>query len=282
MTTPPVPLMCFACRQPLSLVALGPVVCSTCGEHYEAGPMHLRTEPDKHLFRMYRRKYLLNKALNNNGLVSYSLLPDSSVSLPDRPDVIRFREFIEAELGEGTVLDVGCGSMPLAGYLQFADRSRYHFVGIDPLDGDRYEGYRIVGVSELIPIQGNAVDAVVFGTSLDHVCDITDSIRESRRVVKSGGRILVWMSDTTRPVKERLRNWLKDARESLRLGYWVRRYRVYPNYTVFEIPRGAVDPFHSYFESPDRVIREFERADCRLVRRVVHSEGEVFLAFAAP
>ena len=243
--------------------------------------MQLRTEPDKHLFRMYRRKYLRNKALNNNGLVSYSLLAESSVSLPDRPDVTRFREFIQAEVCEGTVLDAGCGSMPLAGYLQFADRSRYRFVGIDPIDGPNYEGYRIVGVSELMPIQDGAVDAVIFGTSLDHVCDLTRSIRESRRVLRAGGRIVVWMSDTTRPFKERVRSWLKDLRESVRAGYPIRRYRVYPNYTVFEVPRGAVDPFHSHFESPDLIIREFERAHCRLVRRVEHSEGEIFLAFAA-
>jgi len=244
-------------------------------------PTRLKTEPDKHLFRMYRKKYLLNKALNNNGFISYSQLPQESVSLPDRPDVMRFREFIQSEVHAGTVLDVGCGPLPLAGYLEFSDKSQYCFVGIDPIDGTSYEGYRIVGVSELIPIHDNAVDAVIFGTSLDHVCNLTHSVRESRRVVKSGGRILVWMSDSTRPLAERIRNWLKDIRESLRLGYPVRRYRVYPDYTVFEVPRGAVDPFHSYFESPDLIIREFERADCRLVRRVEHSQGEIFLAFAA-
>jgi ubiquinone/menaquinone biosynthesis C-methylase UbiE len=281
MTSPPIPLMCFVCRRPLDLPSQGVVECPQCGERFEAEPARLRTQPDKHLFRMYRRKYLLNKALNNNGLVSYNLLAATSVSLPDRPDVRRFREFIQTEVAEGTVLDIGCGAMPLAGYLQFSDLSRYRFVGIDPLDGPSYEGYRIVGVSELMPIRDHAVDAVIFGTSLDHVCDLARTIRESRRVVRREGRVLVWMSDTRKPLRERFRKWLQDARESLRLGYWVRRYRIYPDYTVFEVPRGAVDPFHSYFESPDLIIREFERAGCRLVRQTTHSEGEVFLAFAA-
>lgn len=243
--------------------------------------MRFKTGPDKHLFRMYRRKYLLNKALNNNGLISYSQLPEGSVSLPDRADVVRFREFIQSEVHAGTVLDVGCGPLPLAGYLHFPDKSRYCFVGIDPIDGTSYEGYRIVGASELIPIQDASVDAVVFGTSLDHVCDLTRSIQESRRVVRGEGRIVVWMSDSSRPpFVERVKTWLKDARASIRLGYPVRRYRVYPNYTVFEVPRGAVDPFHSYFESPDLIIREFARVGCRLVRREAHSKVENFLSFA--
>lgn len=242
--------------------------------------MRLKTSPDKHLFRMYRRKYLVNKVLNNNGFISYHLLPEGSVSLPVRPDVARFRAFIESEIHSGTVLDVGCGPLPLAGYLHFADKSRYCFVGIDPIDGTSYEGYRIVGASELMPIQDASVDAVVFGTSLDHVCDLTRSMQEARRVVKHEGRILVWMSDSKRPTVERIKTWLYEVRMSFRLGYPVRRYRVYPNFAVFEVPRGAVDPFHSYLESPKVVIREFERAGCRLVRHEVYSAIEHFLSFA--
>jgi hypothetical protein len=89
------------------------------------------------------------------------------------------------------------------------------------------------------------------------------------------------MSDNSQPpLLKRIRPWLKDVRASIRLGYPVRRYRVYSNYTVFEVPRGAVDPFHSYFESPDLIIREFERVGCRLVRRESHSKVENFLSFA--
>ena len=280
MNSPPIPLMCYVCRQPLSVPKAGSHECVHCGERYIASRMRLKTEPDRHLFRIYRRKYLQNKVLNNNGLVSYSQLPDGSVSLPDRPDVSRFRHFIQLEASSGTILDVGCGPMTLAGYLQFPDKNRYSFIGLDPIDGTDYEGYRIVGASEFIPIQDNSVDAVVFGTSLDHVCDLTRSIQESCRVVTSSGRIIVWMGDSTQPLRERIRTWLKDARASLRQGYWVRRYWVYPNFSVFEVPRGAVDPFHSYFESPDRIIRAFEQAGCRLVRRESHSKLENFLSFA--
>jgi SAM-dependent methyltransferase len=243
--------------------------------------MRLKTESDKHLFRMYGKKYLLNKVLNNNGLVSYSQLPEGSVSLPDRADVTRFREFIRSEVDEGTLLDVGCGPLPLPGYLNFPDKSRYCFIGIDPIDGSGFDGYRIIGASELLPIQDGSVDAVIFGTSLDHVCDLSRSIEESRRVIKETGRILVWMSDCSRPLAERIRTWLKDMRRSLRLGYPVRRYWVYPNFTVLEVPRGAVDPFHSYFETPEMIIREFERAGCRLVRHETLSKVENFLSFAA-
>lgn len=281
MTLPPIPLMCFVCSRALRVTSIGAFGCPHCGERYDLQPRRLRTEPDKHLFRMYRKKYLLNKALNNNGFVSYSQLPEGSVSLRDRADVARFRDFIHSEVRAGTVLDVGCGPLPLAGYLEFPDKSQYCFVGIDPIDGTSYEGYRIVGVSELMPIQDESVDAVVFGTSLDHVCDLTRSIQEARRVVKDDGRIVVWMSDNKKPpLIKRIETWLYEARMSFRLGYSVRRYRVYPNFAVFEVPRGAVDPFHSYFESPEMIVREFERAGCRLVRHEAHSAIEHFLSFA--
>lgn len=281
MTPPPIPLICIACTRTLSVKSAGAFACPHCGEPYDAQPTRLKTEPDKHLFRLYRRKFLLNKVLNNNGFVSYSQLPEGSVSLRDRADVSRFRDFIHSEVRAGTVLDVGCGPLPLAGYLEFPDKSKYCFVGIDPIDGTSYEGFRIVGVSELIPIQDKSVDAVVFGTSLDHVCDLTRSIHEARRVVKDNGRIVIWMSDNKRPpLIKSIETWLYQIRMSFRLGYPVRRYRVYPNFAVFEVPRGAVDPFHSYFESPEMIVRAFERAGCRLVRHEAHSPIEHFLSFS--
>jgi hypothetical protein len=89
------------------------------------------------------------------------------------------------------------------------------------------------------------------------------------------------MSDSSQTLAGRARKWVKDAVTSLRLGYSVRRYRVYPNFTVLEIPRGAVDPFHRFFESPDLIVKKFERTSCRLVRREAFSKDEHFLCFAA-
>ncbi len=118
MITPPqLSLMCFACSSALEVKSHGQTACVKCGEKYEVNPGRLKTQADKHLFRMYRKDYLLNKVLNNNGLVSYSQLPDGSLSLPSRADVARFRAFIQSHLAGGVVLDVGCGPLPLAGYL---------------------------------------------------------------------------------------------------------------------------------------------------------------------
>ena len=88
------------------------------------------------------------------------------------------------------------------------------------------------------------------------------------------------MSDNSRSLIQQARSWITDMVKSTRVGYSVRRYRVYPNFTVLEIPRGAVDPFHSYFESPDKIVREFGRVGLRLVRREDHSRDEIFLSFA--
>jgi SAM-dependent methyltransferase len=280
MIPPQVSLMCFACCHALKVQSQGKFACGVCGEAYEVKPTRLKTQADKHLFRMYRKDYLLNKVLNNNGFVSYSQLPDGSLSLSSRQDVARFRSFIQSQVAGGVVLDVGCGPLPLAGYLDFSDKSPYCFIGIDPIDGTSYDGFRIVGASELLPIQDATVDAVIFGTSLDHVCNLERSIRESKRVVRPDGRILVWMSDNSRSLIQRAKSWITDMVNSIRVGYPVRRYRVYSNFTVLEIPRGAVDPFHSYFESPEKIVRKFGRVGLHLVQREDHSRDEIFLSFA--
>ncbi len=87
-----------------------------CCEEYEIGKDYLKTFFDKKLFNIFRRDYLLNKVLNNNGYISYQFLKESSISLPDRKDVKRFRSFVQKNHYGSVILDIGCGTMNIPGY----------------------------------------------------------------------------------------------------------------------------------------------------------------------
>ena len=258
---------CISCGAPIPLTSTGDVTCDQCGEPYFAADGYLRTYFDPKLFAEFKKDFLLNKVLNNNGHIGYQFLQEGSLSLPDRPEVIRFRQFVEDHLHGTRVLDIGCGVMALPGYLALPNRSTLELIGLDPIDDNSFEGTRLVAVSEYIPLHDHTIDSVIFATSLDHVCNMKRTLEEVRRVLVPGGTVIVWMSDRGSPLIERVKNWLRARRDSWRKGYDVGKYYVYrnyPNWTVLGVPPGGVDPFHSYFETPEMIERIFRRAGFRL------------------
>lgn len=250
----------------------------------------------------FPRRYRLYKALCNNGAISYQELAAGSLSLPERGDVGEFAAFL-ARFARGTdrVLDIGCGPLPVPGYLQGLRLAGARLLGLDVYPTE-FEGFRITGCAEFLPLSDGGVDVVVFATSLDHVCDLDATLREVRRVLPAGGRCCVWMSDRKpywkqflfhdRPERGFLRRLCIDLpkqvganlRDGRRLWYGVfhyfthGRYWDYDNGSVFYCPPGAVDPFHSFFESPAEVTALAARHDLALVARESGSNG-VFLAF---
>lgn len=71
-------------------------------------------------------------------------------------------------------------------------------------------------------------------------------------------------------------------RRNYSAGYRTDRYYVYPDYTVFEIPRGGVDPFHSHFESPKKIENAFIKQGLVFEDQKYHDKNEVFLTFCKP
>jgi len=270
---------CITCGAAFDDRRVGLFACNTCGEKYEIAEGYLKTQFDKKLFNSFRKDYLLNKVLNNNGYISYQQLQEGSISLPEREDVIRFRNFLRNNLYGRRILDMGCGVMETPGYLMLNYSDQYELIGLDPIDDNNFSGFRIVGCSEFVPLPDECIDTVIFATSMDHVCNLKKTINETQRLLCYDGKVIVWMSDRSAHTFDRLKNWLRRRRDSWRLGYSVDKYYVYPNWTVLGVPLGGVDPFHSYLETPRKIIRLFSNAGMKLTAQERHSNVEVFLSF---
>jgi SAM-dependent methyltransferase len=233
----------------------------------------------------FPRRYPLYRALCNNGFVSYHELAEGSVSLPSRADVAEFGAFLAERIPAGArVLDVGCGPLATPGYLESVKARGGEFAGLD-IYPTTFAGLRITGCAEFLPLRDGCLDAVIFATSLDHVCDLHATLREVRRVLRPGGGCFIWMSDRKPYWREFffcrptalgvLRRVLLSLPKQIMLNFHARRrllYGVthyftrgrfweYANGSVFYCPPGAVDPFHSFFESPAEVVSLASRHD---------------------
>lgn len=249
------------------------------------------------------RAWLRHQVLQNNGFIAYHFLKEGSLSLPERPDVQEFGRFIARHTSPAgstssppVLLDIGSGTLPLPGYLMPV---RHHtLIGLDPFPSMEFPGLMIVGCCEFLPLADASVDAVVFGTSFDHLMDYSRSLQEVARVLKPGGRILIWMGDRSGYVAH-----LKSLRRSAgwrRLWRQVRyamvrcwqpdslaavdpdRFFVYPNDVVLSIPDGAVDPFHTMHEYPAWVRKLFLEHGFVHRDEANHGPNLVLLAFAKP
>lgn len=315
---------CVKCRYPLRVpdTECGSLNCAHCGFQYEYAEHYLRYNYDDLLYHRYRKPYLLWKVLSNNGYIAYQFLKEGSLSLAGRSDVAHFKDYILSQVTAGKVLDIGCGILEVPGYLDFEDKSPFDFYGLDPIDDRSFRGVRITGCSEYTPFQDDTFDAIVFATSLDHMCSLEATLVESHRILKHGGKIIIWMGDRKglsllRKAKNRattlsglmrcanrdrslsrLSQVTKDGvwnlahflitqakvsvMASLRIkrhGFISKRYVVYPNYTVLYIPNGGVDPFHSFFEGPQELIKLMRKAKFKHDSLLYNNKNEVFLSF---
>lgn len=105
------------------------------------------------------------------------------------------QKHLEQELAGGVVLDLGCGGQ------KFDERA----VGVDLRpSGELGVGANVwhpskaevsCDVTELTPFQDCQVDAVVAKHLLEHIMDIPKAVREWRRVLKPGGKMVIVCPD---------------------------------------------------------------------------------------
>jgi len=91
-----------------------------------------------------------------------------------------------------TCLDVGCGILPLPGYMKHAPSVK--FTGVDPMTGGRRDFSFVQCKAEELPFRDREFDAVLFATSIDHIEHPTRAVAECFRVLKPGGYVIVWGS----------------------------------------------------------------------------------------
>ena len=89
-----------------------------------------------------------------------------------------------AQRADVRVLDVGCGVKPY--YPFFADAAR-EYVGVDVVDNPAAD---LRGPIENLPVADGSFDVVVCTQVLEHADDPARAVRELRRVVAPGGRVL--------------------------------------------------------------------------------------------
>ena len=124
------------------------------------------------------------------------------------------------------ILDVGCGEG--AHSYRLAERFGFSVVGIDPvprqvdvataglesLDADVARRIRFVpGAAEALPVEDGAADLVWCRDVLVHVADLERAYAEFRRVLRDGGRALVYQMFATDRLEPREAEWLWRALE---------------------------------------------------------------------
>ncbi len=100
-----------------------------------------------------------------------------------REPLARWLEAEAARAGGLRVLDVGCGIKP---YLPFFEPHVAEYVGVDVADS----GAELEGTVEEIPVPDGSFELVLCTQTLEHASDPGRAVRELRRVVAPGGRVL--------------------------------------------------------------------------------------------
>lgn len=123
---------------------------------------------------------------------TFTGFPTHSCAVSGHPVGHFFKYYCRPQL-RGAVLDIGCGPQPVPSYLDGYPLDLIR--GIDPIsepDDHPFEFER--ALAESLPWPDESFDIAVSGTSLDHVLLLDESYSEIRRVLKAGGKFLVWVA----------------------------------------------------------------------------------------
>ena len=99
---------------------------------------------------------------------------------------------IMSQAGAGLFLDVGCGPLPLPGYMA-SSNDRISWIGVDPFCGDVARRFPFVqALGEYLPFRPQVFDGVLYAGVIDHVIDPWRSLERARSIIKPEGKLFVW------------------------------------------------------------------------------------------
>jgi len=102
-----------------------------------------------------------------------------------------FRSLVEVHT-TGRVLDVGCGVFGRPYYLMSYPAELIS--GLEPLASFEMPDFELVrGISEYMPSRDESFSTIISATSLDHCMSLDRSLAEMRRVLRPGGKLLLWV-----------------------------------------------------------------------------------------
>lgn len=209
-------LACPACRGRL-LDCVEGLVCDECGRSFPrvAGLVDLRLESDRYLDldaerAKAERLHALEPETDLSGLAAayYAITDDVLDARRDRflrhiAGAERRGETLAARLPRtGRILEVGCGTGGLLAPVLRSGRavsiegvdiaSRWLVVARRRLTDRGLRGTLVAASVERLPYADDQFDAVVADSLLEHLDDPLLALRECRRVLRPGGRLLLW------------------------------------------------------------------------------------------
>jgi SAM-dependent methyltransferase len=102
-----------------------------------------------------------------------------------------FNDFVQLH-ASGRVLDIGCGVFGRPYYL---DSYPAHLIsGLEPLPMREAADFELIrGLGEYLPWPDDSFSTIISATSLDHCLSLQHSLDEMVRVLRPGGRVLLWI-----------------------------------------------------------------------------------------
>jgi SAM-dependent methyltransferase len=170
------------------------------------------------------------------------------------------------------VLDIGCG---IGAYIKKFTALQARAFGVD-VDVDKLADARAeknldllaVSVSESLPFPDNFFDAVLLHEVIEHVADDRQTIREAHRVVKPGGRVVVFAPNRLYPFETHgayfgkryifgnipLVGWLPDFLRKIFAPH-VRAYTIRDIQAVFTGLNGKIMTHTQIYPGYDKIAR---------------------------
>lgn len=241
-------ICCPLCKHYPLGIEMKKMVCLPCSKTYEVSQGIPNFVPQETLARQ-RGWGVWEKRLKQFDRRSIGWRrEDAEQRIPVMKDLFSFHRF------EGTLLDIGCGDGEVRTFLPHGTE----YWGIDPEDWvtvpkhtfdkeELFPGIRkpfplLLGVGEYLPFRDQTFDNILIFSSFDHVQSPHEVLRESFRVLKRGG-IVVIMLQLSDPEYRIPRSKVKELSMSLQRG-------------ISKLPKGDFIGFakgaaHTLFDKPD-------------------------------